>query len=299
MIGAAEERGTVLKPTAATHPIFVPDVFDALDQLAAEFQAGQPFKHVVVDGLFREDFLREVAAEFYPPGDRRWHRFKDKSRQVKLMLQSEYELPPRVRELTRELNAEPFLRKLSALTGIDGIIADPYLEGGGMHQIEAGGKLAVHADFNKSTIMHVDRRLNVLVYLNEGWQEEWGGSLELWDREMTACVKRVAPVFNRMLVFLTDDFSFHGHPDPLACPPGVTRKSVAMYYYTNGRPAHELREASEQHTTLFQARPNEVFVEPDPLAVKASETRDRLINGLRRAVPRPLVALIKKVLRRP
>ena len=134
MIGDAEGRGTVLKPTAATHPIFVPEVFDALDQRAAEFQQARPFKHVVVDGLFREDFLREVAAEFYPPGDRRWHRFKDKSRQVKLMLQSEYELPPRVRELTRELNAEPFLRKLAALTGI-----------GGVDKALLEGRIAAHA----------------------------------------------------------------------------------------------------------------------------------------------------------
>lgn len=287
----------MLKPTSANHPIFEPAVFDALGERAAEFAAAKPFKHVVVDGLFRADFLREVAAEFYPPGDRRWHRFKDKSRQLKQMLQSEYELPPRVRELTRELNAEPFLRALSGLTGVTGLIADPYLEGGGMHQLEPGGKLAIHADFNKSTIMHVDRRLNVLVYLNEDWPDAYGGHLELWDREMRGCEARITPVFNRMVVFLTDDFSYHGNPEPVACPPGRTRKSVAMYYYTAGRPAEELRDG-DPHSTLFQARPGEVFTDPHPLAVKAEATAIKLEHAVRRMVPRPLVALAKKLLRR-
>jgi 2OG-Fe(II) oxygenase superfamily len=88
--------------------------------------------------------------------------------------------------------------------------------------------------------MHVDRRLNVLVYLNEGWREEWGGALEMWDRDLRRRERRIAPHFNRTLVFLTTDYSYHGHPDPLDCPPGVTRKSVALHYYTNGRPDDEV-----------------------------------------------------------
>jgi hypothetical protein len=114
--------------------------------------------------------------------------------------------------------------------------------------------LKVHADFNRHTRLQLDRRLNLLCYLNRDWREEYGGHLELWDREMKACVKRILPVFNRCVVFSTTDFSYHGHPDPLNCPKGWSRKSLALYYYTNGRP---LDERSGQHSTLFQLRPGE------------------------------------------
>jgi hypothetical protein len=99
----------------------------------------------------------------------------------------------------------------------------------------------------------------LLLYLNRDWKEEYGGNLELWTRDMSRCIKRVLPVFNRCVVFSTTDFSFHGHPDPLTCPEGRTRKSVAMYYYSNGRPAEEI---SGDHTTLFKGRPGERFAAP-------------------------------------
>ena len=123
-----------------------------------------------------------------------------------------------------------------------------------MHQIVRGGKLAVHADFNKHPVTKLDRRLNVLIYLNEDWQEEYGGHFELWDRSVKQCMKKVAPIFNRLMVFTTTDISFHGHPDPLNCPADRTRKSLALYYYTNGRPDIEL---SGRHSTLWKSRPGE------------------------------------------
>lgn len=273
------------------HPIFEPSVFNRLDALADAFQTAQPFRHVVIDGLFRPEFLRQVAGAFYPIDDPRWHRFGDKSRQVKLALQSDYAQPAAVRALIHELNAEPLLRRLAAMTGVQGLVPDPYLEGAGMHQIPPGGKLAVHVDFNKHAIMNLDRRLNLIVYLNEDWDEAYGGHLELWDRGMTQAMQRVAPVFNRMVVFLTDDFSYHGHPDPLACPPGRSRKSVAMYYYTNGRPAEEINDQAD-HSTLFLARPGEVF-KPE-----STVTLGHLKRAVKEALPSPLRALGKRLLGR-
>jgi Rps23 Pro-64 3,4-dihydroxylase Tpa1-like proline 4-hydroxylase len=279
------------------HPIFDPEVFRSVSARAEEFQSAKPFKHLVIENLFRPQFLQAVHDDFYPPNDPRWHRFKDPSRQVKLMLQSEYQLPPSVKDLIRELNAEPFLRQLSVLTGIEGLIPDPYLVGGGMHQLLRGGKLAVHADFNKHTLMKLDRRLNLLVYLNEDWPDDYGGHLELWDRDMTRCEKRISPVFNRTVVFLTDDFSYHGNPDPVNCPEERGRKSVALYYYTNGRPAEELSPDGD-HTTLFRERPDEVFQEPNALLTTMEQSWYACVNGLRRSIPRPAVALAKKLLRR-
>ena len=141
------------------------------------------------------------------------------------------------RWLLYQLNSSVFVNFLEELTGVGGLIPDPHFEGGGLHQIERGGFLKIHADFNRHPKLNLDRRLNLLLYLNEDWKDDYGGHLELWDREVARCVKRIAPVFNRCVVFTTTDFSFHGHPEPLACPPAVTRKSLALYYYSNGRPA--------------------------------------------------------------
>jgi Rps23 Pro-64 3,4-dihydroxylase Tpa1-like proline 4-hydroxylase len=251
--------------------VYDQQVFDSLPALIQTFSTAQPFSHVVIDGLFNEHLLQQIADEFYLPDDQRWHRFADPLRETKLASISEVSLPPTIQQFVRELNAERFLNQISALTGISGLIPDPYLLGAGMHMIVPGGKLAIHADFNKHPIMRVDRRLNLLVYLNKEWDEAYGGHLELWERSMQTCVKRILPVFNRTVLFLTDDFSFHGHPEPLQCPEGRVRKSIAMYYYTNGRPATELR-APEEHNTLFRERPHErQFNQADPPAVPLYE----------------------------
>ncbi|MBI1224865.1 MAG: 2OG-Fe(II) oxygenase [Bacteroidetes bacterium] len=154
------------------------------------------------------------------------------------------------------LNSQPFLEFLQNLTGIEEtLVPDPYFEGGGCHQIKSGGFLKVHVDFHKHKMMGLDRRVNVLVYLNEDWDEAWGGHFELWEKDMSKCVTRIAPFFNRMAIFSTTDFSWHGHPDALACPPDRSRKSLALYYYTNGRPDSEVSEANRQRiTTTFAAR---------------------------------------------
>jgi Rps23 Pro-64 3,4-dihydroxylase Tpa1-like proline 4-hydroxylase len=147
---------------------------------------------------------------------------------------------------------------LAILTGIKGVIPDPYFVGGGLHQIKPGGKLAVHADFNHHEKLNLERRINVLIYLNKDWKEEYGGHFELWNKEMTRAEQKVLPVFNRCAIFSTTSISYHGHPNPLACPPDRTRKSIATYYYSNGRPEEEVRDS---HSTLFVRRPGEVDVE--------------------------------------
>lgn len=161
------------------------------------------------------------------------------------------------RLLLYQLNSSVFIEFLENLTGINGIIPDPHLEGGGLHQIQRGGFLKMHVDFNWHSKLRLDRRLNLLIYLNKNWKEEYGGHLELWDKDMTRCEKKVLPIFNRCFIFNTSDFSYHGHPEPLTCPEGETRKSLALYYYSNGRPSEEI---SNFHSTVFQARLGEKFV---------------------------------------
>jgi hypothetical protein len=224
----------------------------------AQYAAARPFPHVVFDDFFDPALLESVLAEFPQPGAIDWQRF-DNAQEIKLASAAERTFGPVTRLLLYHLNSITFLEFLSKVTGIANLISDPCFDGGGLHQIVRGGKLAIHADFNKHPRYGLDRRLNVLLYLNRDWHESYGGYLELWNRDMTRCEARVLPLFNRLMIFGTTDFTYHGHPEPLACPAGMTRKSLALYYFTNGRPAEEV---SPDHSTLFQPRLNEQF-KPD------------------------------------
>jgi 2OG-Fe(II) oxygenase superfamily len=234
---------------------FEPDTLLPLaESRREEFAGAEPFPHIVIDHLVPDDVLEEVLKEFPEPEDDRWFRFEHaKSR--KLAMHEDWSFGPSTRQLLSELNSAVFVKFLESLTSIDGLIPDPKLHGGGLHQIEPGGFLKIHTDFNFHKTWNLDRRINVLVYLNRGWEENWGGNLELWNDAMTEC-RAISPLFNRTVIFATTDTSKHGHPDPLRCPPGETRRSLALYYYSNGRPE---AEQTISHQTLHFERPGEVL----------------------------------------
>jgi hypothetical protein len=217
--------------------------------LRARYQSADPFPHIALDGLFDDADLERVLAAFPRAEEMKWMRF-DSPLEKKLGFYHEHStLAPEVRAFLDAMNGFEMLLFLEALTGIEGLIPDPYFGGGGLHQIEPGGFLKIHADFNVHPKLKLDRRLNMLVYMNKEWREEWGGHLELWNASMTECRARILPAFNRTVVFSTTDTSFHGHPHPLVSPEGVTRKSVSLYYYTAGRPSEE---QSAPHDTIFR-----------------------------------------------
>ncbi|HEX6160198.1 MAG TPA: 2OG-Fe(II) oxygenase [Thermoanaerobaculia bacterium] len=200
------------------------------------YRSADPFPHTVIDGLFRDEDLDRVVAEFPSPEAMQWMRF-DSPYERKLGFFHEFsQISPVVRAFLDAMNGFEMLLFLETLTGIEGLIPDPYFGGGGLHQIEPGGFLKVHTDFNLHPKLKLDRRVNLLIYLNRDWLEAWGGHLELWNVDMTERRQRIAPLFNRTVVFSTTDTSWHGHPEPLASPAGVRRKSVSLYYYTAGRP---------------------------------------------------------------
>lgn len=218
--------------------------------LAREYQSASPFPHVVIDNFLPAELLREVLADF-PSTEGRAFFDRDQER-FKVQLSPNESSSPLVRNLFAELNGEAFLSFLEEMTGIGGLIPDPHFVGGGLHETKRGGHLGIHADFNIHDALKVERKLNLLIYLNEHWDPEFGGDLELWDRSMGACERKVAPLFGRAVIFNTALDSFHGHPDPLNCPPDRTRRSIATYYYT----AHEAGLAAlPRRNTNFQPRP--------------------------------------------
>ena len=217
--------------------------------LRRQYTGADPFPHIVIDGLFDDAILDRVVAEFPAPAEMQWLSFDSATEKKLGYFHERSSITPFIRGFLDALNGFEMLLFLEALTGMEGLIPDPYFGGGGLHQIEPGGFLKVHADFNVHPKLKLDRRANVLIYLNRDWREEWGGDLELWNESMTECRRKVSPLFNRTVIFSTTDTSYHGHPEPLRCPEGVTRKSASLYYYTAGRPE---AERSEPHDTIFR-----------------------------------------------
>jgi 2OG-Fe(II) oxygenase superfamily len=216
--------------------------------LRRSYENARPFPHVTIDGLFDDDVLQRLLVDFPAPDDPAWSRFDNPKERKLGNYRRLLETSADIQRFLFQMNSPTMLAFLEDLTGIDGLIPDPYFGGGALHLIPPGGFLKVHADFNWHPKLRLDRRLNMLVYLNRDWEERYGGDLELWDAGGQACVKKISPHFNRTVVFATTDASYHGHPLPLRCPADVTRKSVSLYYYTNGRPDSE---KSPPHDTLF------------------------------------------------
>ncbi len=250
-------------------------------ELCSSYRAADPFPHAVIDGFLPETILDEVLRAYPRPGDIEWTHWISKH-DHKLAFDKVERLSASIRDVLYFMNSAPVIRFLEELTGIQGLLPDPYFHGGGLHQIEPGGRLEVHADFNVFPQLNLHRRLNALIYLNKDWKDEYGGHLELWDAQMTSCRKRISPLFNRCVIFNTDQDSFHGHPHPLNCPEGMTRKSLATYYYT-ATPIDPAK--TPMHTTLFQERPEA----PPPAA--------RWKKGLKKILP-PVVVDIYKTFRR-
>ncbi len=252
---------------------------DYLKNLAIQYREkyaqAKPFPHVVIDNFLPEYVLDTVLAEFPNAHEIKWQTF-DKPSEKKLASSKELQMGEATRALLYQFNSSTFIDFLETLTGIEGIIPDPHFEGGGLHQIQRGGFLKMHVDFNLHTRLRLDRRLNMLVYLNKDWAEEYGGYLELWDQNMTQCEQKILPIFNRCVVFGTTDFSYHGHPEPLNCPEDRTRKSLALYYYSNGRPASELK-GEGSHSTIFQARPTDTFDPNESSGVTAKDILKKLV----------------------
>lgn len=176
---------------------------------------------------------------------------------------------PVTQDFVSACNSGPFLRALSELTGIEGLLSDPYLAGGGQHQSGRGGRLKVHSDFNVHPFLPLTRRLNMLVYLNDGWEKGWGGGLELWNSDMTEAVVTVAPTLGQVVVFTCTDESFHGLPDPIECPEGTFRRSLAFYYFTADGTTPDSR------STMWKERPGERFLSRPSARLRTSASHIR------------------------
>lgn len=266
------------------------DLVATANQLRESYLNASPFPHITIDNFFNHQILREITSGFPDLSKEEGAtRFADAA-QIKFASgRGDSQQSELIKNFLRYLNSSTFLDFLQSLTSIaEPIIPDPHFLGGGIHEIKSGGLLKIHADFCRHSETNLDRRINLLIYLNEDWRESYGGHLQLWDKDMKTCQKKILPIFNRIVVFNTTDFTYHGHPDAVTCPPNRSRKSVALYYYSNGRPKEELRPSHWNQSTLFKERPGEDFLQ---------DSRPSKAKTILRSITPPLIFSLAKRLR--
>ncbi len=208
------------------------DLDDLLEVKRREYRSAVPFPHCHIDGLFSDELLDKVVAEFPSAGSPSWElREVGAKSKKKLITSSQRELGPYTKYLFGLLSSPQLLRFTEEVTGIRGLISDPYFHGGGLHEIQRGGLLELHSDFNWHGHLHMFRRLNLLLYLNRDWKEEYEGALELWDSRLERSTKYY-PIWNRLIIQQVTSDALHGFPAEVRCPEGMTRRSMAMWYYT-------------------------------------------------------------------
>ena len=232
-----------------TELLFSGDQMTALGEANhSTYVSGDPYPHIAIDNAFSEELLSKVAEETVDvKGDD--GSFEGKHEALKTQRTAE-RLPFYSRNFLYAMNSRPFLQFLERMTGIKGLIPDPYFIGGGLHETKTGVYPNIHADFNHHAALNLERRLNILVYLNKDWKEEYGGSFEIWDTPMKKRFGQWAPVFNRFVAFSTASDTMHGNPEPVNHPDGLSRRSLALYHYTA-----TWDDSRQKNSTIFKGRP--------------------------------------------
>jgi Rps23 Pro-64 3,4-dihydroxylase Tpa1-like proline 4-hydroxylase len=242
--------------------IFQPQMFDEarIAQLRKEFDEAKPYRHLVIDNFLQASFASDLNAHFPSVEALKIHW---KGLNENKFEGSEFEnFHPRFKELKEAMFSEALSKWVTQVTGIEDVFITDDSLGAGIHQGANGSFLDIHIDFNIHHIKNVHRRLNLLIYLEKNWKDEYGGHLEMWDAQMTKCEKKVKPEFNRCVIFETNEISYHGY-GKITLPEGVTRKSFFSYFYTNEREG-----ATGYHDTIFKARPEEGAVKKIQTDVK-------------------------------
>jgi len=221
------------------------------EELGRTYRSSPPFPHLFFEDFLDGTLIHELADEFPAEMTDHWVRYRHVN-ENKASIDRWDDLPPKIAAVLRELNSPRFMALLEKITGIKGLLPDPDIDGGGMHQAWRGGFLNVHTDFT----MHRHRptwrrRCNLILYLNENWDPAWGGAIEVWSSDMNRCVDSMPCHVNRALLFDTPN-ALHGFPEPLQCPENRSRKSLQLYYYTVDE-----AEAPAPVATTYYARPKD------------------------------------------
>jgi hypothetical protein len=253
---------------------------DSIENNEKKYPEKKPFPFAIFDDLFSDEYLNEVNNEIEIQNFSIDQRSEiDEEVKIRSDFEDNEALPPYTKKIFDVLNGGKFLIALSKLTGISGLISDPYFDGGGINVIENGGTLAVHVDGTNQNRMKVCRRLNAILFLNDYWNNEWNGFHEQWvpiEQDLSPldpnqnweCVRKIRPRKNRLYIFTTNDHSWHGHAGELNVPVSVRRRSLISYYYTSSRPKSDL---------LFDAPHRAIFIKNSKTISKSAYDNTEII----------------------
>ena len=216
----------------------------------------EPFKHIVINNFLPHHIAEQLLKEFPASNDPGWERTKDTGIEVKArsVWSSEFDIPDGLVDVIRILNSALMLRAMSKVLEIPKLMPDPYYTGGGLNLSEKNGLLDVHVDGNYHDASGMNRRVNLLFYLNPNWQSNWGGEFGIYDNDGETLVKSVEPIMNRCVIFDTHDNSYHGLPNPIDFPQHDPRRSILLYYYTVApRPGDQIK-VKEPHSALWKSK---------------------------------------------
>jgi hypothetical protein len=228
----------------------------------------KPFQHIVLDNFLPLELASQCLKSFPPTEDESWICTNDPEIEIKCRSNwnSEFDVPDGIVEAVRILNSSVFLKSVSQRLCIEKLMPDPYFTGGGLNLSISGGLLDVHVDGNYHDASGLNRRVNAILYLNPDWIPEYRGEFGLYDISGLVLVKKIAPLFNRLVVFDSHDFSFHGLPDPIEFPENNPRRSIILYYYTKAPRPDDQISVSEPHSALW--------VKKSKLDKKGRQTRE-------------------------
>ena len=232
-----------------------PRLIAEADQLAARFRRREPFRHAVIENFFEPGYCAQLLEQF-PAFERGNARNEAGEPGMKSTIEKIRAIGPAYAALDHLVQSRELLDLVGRITGIPELLYDPWYFGGGTHENRSGQDLDAHVDFNRHPVEKWHRRLNLIVYLNREWEDAWGGSLELHSnpRSPDDRITTITPLFNRAVIFETTEWSWHGFPR-IALPlprQSLTRKSIALYFYTKERPADEL---ADSHSTIYVDQP--------------------------------------------
>ena len=218
---------------------------------------GKPYRYVVIDNFFTDDIAQQLSEAYPVLSDKRWYKFRDKIGDIKNVLeQGMYgiskpeDMPGGWLDVLLKLNSELFCGVLNKITNIDGILPDTYNDIGqwtGLRMMDKGSYQIIHSDARLHPHLKMEKKLTIVGYLNRDWKKSDTGYLELWDNDMTKCVERIEPIFNRVVLFENTKTSYHGVPDV-----NGYRKSFLISYLKDTEDFKEIRPKA-----LFVKRPHE------------------------------------------
>jgi len=214
--------------------------------LKDDYALSQPVPSATLDTFLPNNFAKRMFVEAQTIPAECWSTFTRKDSLMKECVKLEH--MPVARELLAQLHSSEGLRWLEALTGISGLIPDPYITGAGYSKSWSGDSLKIHTDFNWNEQLKLHRACALIIYLTPDWKPEYNGAFEFWDANKTECVRSVDCLFNRAIIWNDHKRGFHGYPKPIECPENMHRTTFRLFFYTSNS---TYKQDDRPHRSLY------------------------------------------------